>query len=226
MGIPRDQSSRSLAVRGRFFSVEGQKSSLEKMNSRRSEVTMGMKVPGLVISACLLAAATVAVPDEPIGLGVPASAHLNRGTDWCTKSEIDKAISEYNEAIRLDPASASAYCCRALAWYDKHDLDKAVADGDEAIRLDPKQIWAYNNRGNAWAAKQEFAKAIADYIEAIRLDPSFAVAYKNRAWIRATFAVGAIPRRQTGRWLRDAGLGFRGHHTGVPRTPYSFIGRS
>jgi tetratricopeptide (TPR) repeat protein len=142
-----------------------------------------------LMAACFLGAATLAVSDETIGIGTPASAHLNRGIDWYAKSERDRAISEYNEAIRLDPALAAAYCCRALAWYDKNDLDKAIADDNEAIRLDPKHIWAYNNRGNAWAAKKEFAKAIADYSEAIRLDPSFTAAYKNRAWIWATCPV-------------------------------------
>ena len=116
----------------------------------------------------------------------PALVHYNRGIDWYAKKELDKAISEYDEAIRLDPDSASAYCCRAPVWFEKKDLDKAIADFNEAIRLDPKHIWAFNNRGNGWAAKREFAKAIADYTEAIRLDPSFAMAYKNRAAIWAT----------------------------------------
>jgi tetratricopeptide (TPR) repeat protein len=147
---------------------------------------MGLKLPGLIASALFLEWATVGVPDEKIGFGTPASTHYDRGVAWYAKGELDRAISEFNEAIRLDPASASAYCCRALAWYDKKDLDRAIADSNEAIRLDPKHTWAYNNRGNAWAAKREFAKAIADYDEAIRLDPGFAPAYKNRAWIRAT----------------------------------------
>jgi tetratricopeptide (TPR) repeat protein len=147
---------------------------------------MGIKALGPILAACFLGWATVAVSDETIGVSTPASVHHNRGIDWYAKKELDKAISEYNEAIRLDPASASAYCCRALVWYDKKDLDRAIADYNEAIRLDPKHIWAFNNRGNGWAAKREFAKAIADYNEAIRLDPSFAAAYKNRAWIWAT----------------------------------------
>ncbi len=147
---------------------------------------MGIKAVWLIVAACFLGWETVAVSDETIGVSAPASVHQNRGIDWYAKNELDKAISEYNEAIRLDPASASTYCCRALVWYDKKDLDRAIADYGEAIRLDPKHIWSFNNRGNGWSAKKEFAKAVADYNEAIRLDPSFAAAYKNRAWIWAT----------------------------------------
>lgn len=126
------------------------------------------------------------VPDLMTEVGAPASVHFNRGVEWYAKNELDRALSEFNEAIRLDPDSASTYCCRGLVWYDKKDLDRAIADYDEAIGLDPKHTWAYNNRANAWAAKRNFARAIADYSEAIQLDSSFAAAYKNRASIWAT----------------------------------------
>ena len=74
---------------------------------------MGMKAIRPIVAACFLGWAMVAVPDETIGVSNPASVHHNRGIDWYAKREPDKAISEYNEAIRLDPASASTYCCRA-----------------------------------------------------------------------------------------------------------------
>jgi tetratricopeptide (TPR) repeat protein len=147
---------------------------------------MGIKAPGLIVSGCFLGFVAVALSEETIGISTPAAVHYNRGIACYANNELDKAIAEYNEAIRIDPALASAYCCRALCWREKKDLDRAIADYTEAIRLDPKHIWALNNRGNTWAEKSEFRKAIADYTEAIRLEPSFAAAYKNRAWIWAT----------------------------------------
>ena len=103
---------------------------------------------------------------------------------WQAKQEYDKAIADYNEAIRLDPKFTIAYNNRGLARSDKQEYDKAIADFNEAIRLDPKFAYAYNNRGSAWEAKQELDKAIADYTEAIQLDPKDAYAYLTRglAW--------------------------------------------
>ena len=150
------------------------------------ETQLRIAALGLMTSTSFLCLTTVIASDQAPGVGVPASVHYNRGVDRHAKKELDKAIAEYNEAIRLDPNSASAYCCRGLAWSEKNDLDKAIADYSDAIRLDPKHLWAYNNRANAWAAKKEFAKAIADYDEAIRRDPSYAAAYNNRAWLWAT----------------------------------------
>jgi tetratricopeptide (TPR) repeat protein len=44
-----------------------------------------------------------------------AYAHHSRGLAWSEKKDDDKAITDYNEAIRLDPLSARAYYDRAIA---------------------------------------------------------------------------------------------------------------
>ena len=78
-------------------------------------------------------------------------AYLNRGNAWYAKKEYDKAIADYDEAIRLDPKHAMAYNSRGNAWHAKKEYDKAIADYDEAIRLDPKHAVAYNGRAWLWA---------------------------------------------------------------------------
>ena len=107
---------------------------------------------------------------------------------WYDKKIYDKAIADYNEAIRLDPQYAAAYNNRGNAWVDKNEYEKAIADFSEAIRLDPQYAIAYNGRATAWYAKGANDKAIADCNEAIRLDPQYALAYNNRgvAWYRKT----------------------------------------
>ena len=137
------------------------------------------------IAACWILVWAADVSGQKVGVGIPASAHCNRGIELLAKKDLDRAIAEFNEAIRIDPSSTRAYCGRALAWFEKQEFDKAIADNGEAIRIDPKHSRSYNNRGNSWVAKREFARAIADYSEAIRLDPNYAEAYKNRAWIWA-----------------------------------------
>ena len=104
-----------------------------------------------------------------------------RANVWLKQKELDTAIADYNEAIRLNPGSAGvAHQGRGRAWRDRKDYDKAIADCDEAIRLDPGHARAYYTRGVVWSDKKDYDKAIADYNEAIRLYPGFVRAYCNR----------------------------------------------
>jgi tetratricopeptide (TPR) repeat protein len=109
-----------------------------------------------------------------------AIAYYSRGLAYYDKGDDDRAIAEFNEAIRLDPKFAYAYSSRGLAYDHKGDLGHADPDYNEAIRLDPKYAQAYFNRGNAYYQKGDDDRAIADYSEAIRLDPKYAYAYNNR----------------------------------------------
>jgi tetratricopeptide (TPR) repeat protein len=96
------------------------------------------------------------------------------------KAVYDRAIADFTQAIRLDPANAKAYKERGDAYAGKGDLDRAIANYNQAIRLDPTYAAAYRNRGTAYYSKGENDKDIADYNQAIRLDPNDAMAYNNR----------------------------------------------
>jgi len=117
----------------------------------------------------------------------PGDAHgyTMRAKLWTEeKKELDNALGDYNEAIRLDPKQAQVYSNRGNVWSAKKEHDKALADYNEAIRLDPKYALAYIGRGNVWSAKKDHDKALADYNEAIRLDSKYANAYQHRGTAR------------------------------------------
>jgi tetratricopeptide (TPR) repeat protein len=94
--------------------------------------------------------------------------------------DLDRAISDFSEAIRLDPKYVRARVNRGRAFIEKLEFDEAVADLTEAIRLDPKFAPAFNHRGWALNEKKSYTRAFADLNEAIRLDPTFAASYNNR----------------------------------------------
>ena len=78
-----------------------------------------------------------------------ALAYRNRGVVYVYKGDTDRAIADYNEAIRLDPKSAPAFRDRGIAYAYKRDNDRAIVDYNEAIRLDPNNALAFCNRGKA-----------------------------------------------------------------------------
>jgi tetratricopeptide (TPR) repeat protein len=112
-------------------------------------------------------------------------AYNNRGNAWREKGDLDRAIADFDQAIRVQPKSALAYNYRGIARKEKGEFDRAITDYDQAIRLDPKYANPLNNRGVAWKFKGDLDRAIADYGEAIRLDPKYVLAYDNRgdAWV-------------------------------------------
>jgi len=59
-----------------------------------------------------------------------AAAYCNRGHGLTEKRELDSALADLNEAIRLDPAYACAYPNRGRVHALKRDLDRAMADYD------------------------------------------------------------------------------------------------
>ncbi len=54
------------------------------------------------------------------------------------EEDFDRALADFNEAIRLDPKETLAFTGRAIAWYNKEEYDKAIADNTEAIRINPE----------------------------------------------------------------------------------------
>ena len=112
-----------------------------------------------------------------------AAAYCNRGHGLTEQRELDRALADLDEAVRLDPAYPCAYSNRGRVYAFKRDLDRAIKDYDEAIRLDPAFALAYNNRGDAWLGKGDRKRAMADFDAAIRSDPDLAIAYGNRGYL-------------------------------------------
>ena len=102
-----------------------------------------------------------------------ADNYWYRARIWRLKGELDIALGDMNDAIRLNSTESAWFNNRGLLWHDKKEYDKAITDYSEAIRLYPKLQEAYSNRGRVWFAKKEHDKAIADYDEALKhLDPN------------------------------------------------------
>jgi len=102
-----------------------------------------------------------------------------RAVAWTNKGELDIAIADYTELIKLKRLPAF-YHVRGICYHAKGEYDKAIRDFNEAIRLNPRSARYYNSRSEAWHEKGEYERAIADCDEAIRLEPNLASAYTNR----------------------------------------------
>jgi tetratricopeptide (TPR) repeat protein len=99
-----------------------------------------------------------------------AAAYNNRGVAYRLKAEYDKAIDDFNQAVRLRPNYPNAFNNRGVAYRNKGDLGHALADYDQAIRLKPDYLAAFYNRGLAFLEKGEYARAIDDFTALLEVD--------------------------------------------------------
>jgi tetratricopeptide (TPR) repeat protein len=108
-------------------------------------------------------------------------AHARQAT-----GDLDGAIADISEAIRLEPDSAELFDHRAVLWTEKKDLGKALADIDEAVRLRPDSTHMLTTRGLIRMRKADYAGAAKDFDEAQKADDANPYAHNALAWLLAT----------------------------------------
>jgi len=65
-----------------------------------------------------------------------AVAYYNRGTAYHAKGEYERAITNYDHAVRHNPEFAKAFFARGSAYSHKGEREHSMADFTTAIRLD------------------------------------------------------------------------------------------
>jgi tetratricopeptide (TPR) repeat protein len=134
-------------------------------------------------------------------------AYAHRGRAWHEKGELERALQDYDTAIRVAsevedrplgqfgdrlrrllarplPTHApqvSWYRARAVVYDRMGQPDKAIRELTWAVQLNPADALTYVDRGLTYKGLKEYDKAVADLGEAIRLDPQWASAYFHRA---------------------------------------------
>src|SRR5215510_1090486 len=125
-------------------------------------------------------ACTAIIESDSVSLPDKAKAFGNRGEAYANHNNIDAAIRDYNESLRLDDTSGSSHRFRGNKYWIGKNVEGALSEYSEAIRLDPTDVVALTNRGRIYADRNDFNHAIADFNEAIRLDPNWSPAYYCR----------------------------------------------
>src|SRR5262249_45230592 len=77
------------------------------------------------------------------------------------KGQLDEAITEYREAIRIKKDDPVAHRNLGGALRDKGRLDEAIAEFREAIRLKKDDAEAHLNLGQALGEQGHFAEALS-----------------------------------------------------------------
>ena len=128
-----------------------------------------------------------------------AIKYLNRGAEWKLKKNLERALADYEAAIRLDRDNAEAYYNTCIVYKEKEDYDRALTNCNKAIAIgapsnslstttsSPSSLTHnqsasdyFTVRGDVYSRKKDYSRAIADYSKAVQLDPKNVSALKGR----------------------------------------------
>ena len=106
--------------------------------------------------------------------------YKDRGNSYAQQGHNELALSDYNQAIKLNSDYAAAYCDRGGFYSREKEYDLAVADLNKLVKLDPSNASSYSERGDCYYKQKLFLLAIPDYNRAIALSSETAILYSKK----------------------------------------------
>ncbi|WP_055714113.1 tetratricopeptide repeat protein [Streptomyces torulosus] len=113
-----------------------------------------------------------------------ALAHALRGRTLHRDGANERAVTEFDRALALDPELVTAYTGRAVARAHTGDHSAAVADLDRADALAPDDATTLTLRGDYHRLLGNLSAAIADLDRAVALAPARRVPWASRGAAR------------------------------------------
>ena len=109
-------------------------------------------------------------PDNSRGAG--ALAWSRRADVQFSMGNVDAAIANYGEAIRLAPRDAEFFAGRAILFRVRGQLAEAAQDFDRALAINPNALSAYAGRAIVRFSRHDFANAASDFARLTRQAPN------------------------------------------------------
>lgn len=95
---------------------------------------------------------TRVIQQQPVDRNLLAGTYTNRGNVYQTLNQMDVALKDYNQALKIDPTYADAYFNRAVMLERQGNLTQAARDFEQAAAL-------YGKQGNAELQRQASEQA-------------------------------------------------------------------
>jgi len=120
--------------------------------------------------------------DQLINAANPDALNLfRRAAALEAVGQTDKALTDYSDAIKLDPSASLAFLNRGvLLATRKRAYDRAIQDFDRTLVLEPDNVDALIRRGDAFVQLGDFGRGMRDLDRAVSTAPENALAYLMR----------------------------------------------
>jgi len=168
----------STVASGATLSTDGQRITIDpRVATLLNEASSALKGKQYDLVISRLTAALQEKPEK----NTTSFIYTLRADAYIHKGELNKAMDDANEAIRLTPHFYGGYLERGIVYRRTGNLDKAISDHETAIRFNANSSLAYQGLAVAYDYKGDYQQSIRDTTEAIRRNPRDADLYVNRA---------------------------------------------
>ncbi len=118
---------------------------------------------------------TARIPAKPAPVANSrVAALIESGRRWVLKGDLDHAVRDFTEAVRVDPKYPDGYYERGQVLFKLGETERSIADYSSAIKRDPQNAAALRARGMSYLYRGSADLALADLstaIEAAESDP-------------------------------------------------------
>jgi tetratricopeptide (TPR) repeat protein len=150
---------------------------LARLNRGSARMALGDKIMANVDYAEALKHYDAAI--DP--LNPDALAYFRRATALDATGETDRALTDYDEAVRLGPKEPLSFLGRGiLLTTRKRFYERAISDFSQVLALSPDRLEALMRRGDAYGQMGNFGPALADLDRAVALAPENAEVHVYR----------------------------------------------
>jgi tetratricopeptide (TPR) repeat protein len=102
---------------------------------------------------------------------------------YIQKRDFDRALSDCNQALELNPRYAEALTDRCLIYLRKYLYDLSISDCNKAIELESRKARAYGYRCFAFHFKGDHDRALSDCNRSLEIDPKAMDGFNGRCAI-------------------------------------------
>lgn len=110
-----------------------------------------------------------------------ATAYKNRGDAYDNKGQYERALEDYDQAVKTNPLDAEAFNSRGTTYIALERYKLALGDFNQAVRINPASPVSLANRCFAKAILGELEQALSDCNDALRIKQKYPGAYASRA---------------------------------------------
>jgi tetratricopeptide (TPR) repeat protein len=109
---------------------------------------------------------------------------LNRGLGHIMNKDVELAMKDYKQCVKLDPNNFMAYSNMANVELSKRNFKQAIALYTKSLAINANNEKAYCKRGEALINIGKFDEALTDLNLAIKLNSAYTDAYRYRGTVK------------------------------------------